>query len=57
MLPAIVPLGVLLARFCERWRLGEIQPPPWLMNLCLASLVLVGIGFGLGFAVVGAPPK
>lgn len=52
VLPVVVPLSILTARFLERWRQGAIQPPrPWI-HLSLSCLGLTGLGLGLGVLIV-----
>jgi 4-amino-4-deoxy-L-arabinose transferase-like glycosyltransferase len=53
ILPVYVPTAVLLGRFLERWWRGAVQPPAWVLHVCLVLLVLVGASVGLGLAVAG----
>src|SRR5260370_29253202 len=43
ILPLAVPTALLIGRFLERWRLGLIQPPPWVMPLALIGVAVVGL--------------
>jgi 4-amino-4-deoxy-L-arabinose transferase-like glycosyltransferase len=52
LLPAAVPCALLTARFVDRWRLGEISPPRWVLLGCLASMAAVGVLTGLGLVLV-----
>jgi 4-amino-4-deoxy-L-arabinose transferase-like glycosyltransferase len=53
VLPVAVPCAVLLARFLERWRLGEARVPAWVLLTSLTCLALIGVGLGLGLAIAG----
>jgi len=53
ILPLYPALAVLLARYLERWRLGLIQPPGWLMPLSLSGLVLTGVATSVGLLIAG----
>jgi 4-amino-4-deoxy-L-arabinose transferase-like glycosyltransferase len=44
LVPLFPPVALLTARFLERWRRGLLQPPTWAWQLCLACLVLIGVG-------------
>jgi 4-amino-4-deoxy-L-arabinose transferase-like glycosyltransferase len=52
LLPAAVPFALLSARFLDRWRLGEVQPPRWVMTASLACLAGGGVATGVAMAVV-----
>ena len=52
VLPTVVPLALLTARFLDRWRQGTIQVPRWLMASSLLWLGLGGVGIGLALALV-----
>jgi 4-amino-4-deoxy-L-arabinose transferase-like glycosyltransferase len=52
LLPAAVPCALLIARFLDRWRLGEVQPPRWVLHACLVSMAGIGIATSLGLALV-----
>ncbi len=52
MLPAALPFALLTARFLDRWRLGELKPPRWVMLTCLAYMASVGVATGVGLVVV-----
>ncbi len=43
ILPLYAPLALLMARFLERWRIGEM-PVVWPVRVSLACLFLVGLG-------------
>src|SRR5581483_10499521 len=51
ILPVVSPCGLLIGRFLDRWRLGALQAPGWIMHLCLVILVLVGVGTAAGMIV------
>src|SRR5262249_33635158 len=44
VLPIYPAIALLTARFLERWRRGEIQPPAWTLHVALGCLALVGVG-------------
>jgi hypothetical protein len=52
-LPVIVPTGILLARFLDRWRLGELRVPVWILHWTMVLLALVGVGVGGGLLIAG----
>src|SRR5262249_47815287 len=52
VLPAIMPLGILLARFAQRWRDGTIRPPAVTLHLSLGSLVFIGLVLALGLGIL-----
>jgi 4-amino-4-deoxy-L-arabinose transferase-like glycosyltransferase len=52
LLPAAVPCALVTARFVDRWRLGEIGPPRWVLLACLTSMATVGVLTGLGLVLV-----
>lgn len=53
VLPIVVPCAVLLARVLERWRLGLLGLPRWVVAVSLTCLLLIGIGLGVGLAIAG----
>lgn len=53
VLPAVLPCGLLVARFLQRWRTEQLQAPRWLGMACVGSLLLTGVGLALGLAVAG----
>jgi 4-amino-4-deoxy-L-arabinose transferase-like glycosyltransferase len=53
VLPMTMPTAILVARLVDRWRRGLVEVPAWYRTACLASLVLIGVGFGVGFAIAG----
>jgi 4-amino-4-deoxy-L-arabinose transferase-like glycosyltransferase len=53
ILPAYAPAALLLARFLERWRLGELQPAAWTVRLAVAVLILIGIVTTTGLLIAG----
>src|SRR5207253_3298206 len=52
VLPAAVPSALLIARFLDRWRMGEQALPSWIMPVGLAILAVIGIGTGVALAVL-----
>jgi 4-amino-4-deoxy-L-arabinose transferase-like glycosyltransferase len=52
ILPAVAPCTLLIGRFLDRWRLGEIEPPRWVMAASLASVAGVGLATGLALVVL-----
>jgi 4-amino-4-deoxy-L-arabinose transferase-like glycosyltransferase len=52
-LPALVPTSVVLARFLDRWRLGELHLPRWVLAASLTCLVLTGVGLSVGLLIAG----
>ncbi len=53
VLPVVVPCGLLVARFLQRWRTGQVQAPGWLGLTCVGSLACIGLGLAAGLAAVG----
>jgi 4-amino-4-deoxy-L-arabinose transferase-like glycosyltransferase len=53
VLPAYLPLAVLIGRFLERWRVGALSPPSWVGTACLACLFVLGLGTTLVFLILG----
>lgn len=53
VLPVVVPCAVLLARVLERWRLGLLGLPRWVIAVSLTCLLLIGVGLGVGLAIAG----
>ena len=53
VLPMTMPIAILTARLVDRWRRGLLEVPGWYRAACLAALALVGVGFGVGFAIAG----
>ena len=51
VLPALAPCAVLIARFLERWRHGQLLVPAWSFALSLAGLGLIGLGIGVGLTL------
>jgi hypothetical protein len=43
ILPAMPPLALLIARFFDRWRQGELDLPAWIQPTSLAIVATVGI--------------
>ena len=52
-LPALVPTAIVIARFLDRWRLGELHLARWVLPASLTCLVLTGIGLSTGLLVAG----
>jgi 4-amino-4-deoxy-L-arabinose transferase-like glycosyltransferase len=48
ILPLYPPTALLVARFLDRWRRGEIALPRWVLHLTLVVLALVGLGAAFG---------
>jgi 4-amino-4-deoxy-L-arabinose transferase-like glycosyltransferase len=48
ILPLYPPTALLTAHFLDGWRRGLIQPPPWVMRMCLLILALTGVVFSAG---------
>jgi len=53
ILPVVVPTAILLARFLDRWRVGELHVPVWVLRASLVSLGLIGVGVGVGLLIAG----
>ena len=47
-LPALVPTAIVMARFLDRWRLGELHLARWVLPASLGCLVLTGVGLAVG---------
>jgi 4-amino-4-deoxy-L-arabinose transferase-like glycosyltransferase len=58
ILPIYPAVALLSARFLDRWRRGEIQPPTWTMHAGPAGLALLGLGTGALLLMAGGvwPP-
>jgi hypothetical protein len=52
-LPMIVPTAILIARFLDRWRLGELSLPGWVVSGSMACLVAIGVGLSAGLLIAG----
>jgi 4-amino-4-deoxy-L-arabinose transferase-like glycosyltransferase len=52
VLPVYAPSALLIARFLDRWRLGQIAVPGWVIGLCLSLLGIAGVSLGMGVLVV-----
>lgn len=52
-LPAVVPTAIVIARFLDRWRLGELHLAGWVLPTSLTCLVLTGIGLSTGLLIAG----
>jgi 4-amino-4-deoxy-L-arabinose transferase-like glycosyltransferase len=48
VLPAVAPLALITGQWLQRWRLGELRLPTWLMPGAVACLAFVGIVLGGG---------
>jgi 4-amino-4-deoxy-L-arabinose transferase-like glycosyltransferase len=53
ILPLYAPTALLMARFLERWRRGEIALPRRLLGACLLLLALIGVGVAGGLLLAG----
>jgi 4-amino-4-deoxy-L-arabinose transferase-like glycosyltransferase len=53
VLPAVVPTALVLARFLDRWRLGQVRVPARWMYAGLAGLIGLGVALSLGLALAG----
>jgi 4-amino-4-deoxy-L-arabinose transferase-like glycosyltransferase len=53
ILPLYPAVALLVARFLDRWRRGEWQPPAWAVHGSLGVLALIGVGVGVGLLVAG----
>jgi 4-amino-4-deoxy-L-arabinose transferase-like glycosyltransferase len=52
-LPVVVPTAIVIARFLERWRLGELAVPAWVLPTSMVCLALTGVGLGVGLLIAG----
>src|SRR5262249_16021263 len=48
ILPVYAPLALLIARFLNRWRIGTLTPPTWVVTTSFVCLFLVGLAATLG---------
>jgi 4-amino-4-deoxy-L-arabinose transferase-like glycosyltransferase len=48
ILPLYPAVAILTARFLDRWRLRDLQPPAWLLPLSLMLLIVLGAGLAGG---------
>ena len=53
ILPLYPAVALLVARFLDRWRRGEWQPPVWALHGTFGLLALIGVGIGVGVLVAG----
>lgn len=53
ILPLYPAAAILTARFLERWRLGQIPTPAWVLPASLAGFALLGVVTAVGCAVAG----
>jgi 4-amino-4-deoxy-L-arabinose transferase-like glycosyltransferase len=53
VLPAYPPLALLAARYLVRWRAGLTGEARWMMPAALVTTAVIGIGVGVGLAVMG----
>lgn len=51
--PMYPTLAILTGRTLDRWRKGSLVVHPAILSLSFASLILVGVVTGLGFAIAG----
>jgi 4-amino-4-deoxy-L-arabinose transferase-like glycosyltransferase len=55
ILPLYPAVALFVARFLDRWRRGDWQPPVWVLRFTFALLALIGVGVGVGvFVASGA---
>jgi 4-amino-4-deoxy-L-arabinose transferase-like glycosyltransferase len=52
-LPVVVPTAIVIARFLDRWRLGELRIAGWVLPASLACLGLTGVGLAVGLLIAG----
>jgi hypothetical protein len=48
VLPMLVPLAIVIARFLDRWQLGTLRVPRWVPWVSLSCLALIGVGLSAG---------
>jgi 4-amino-4-deoxy-L-arabinose transferase-like glycosyltransferase len=53
ILPVYPAVAVLTARFLDRWRRGEFQPPAWMLHAAPLCLLLLGVGTAAGLLTLG----
>jgi 4-amino-4-deoxy-L-arabinose transferase-like glycosyltransferase len=53
ILPSVLPLAVLVARFWDRWRLVQLAPPSWVMRVGFVWLGVCGLLVSIGLILVG----
>ncbi len=53
ILPLYPPMAILMARFLDRWRVGDVQLPGWGLNIGLACFALMGGLLSIGLFVAG----
>jgi 4-amino-4-deoxy-L-arabinose transferase-like glycosyltransferase len=53
ILPLYPAVALVVARFLDRWRRGDWQPPAWTIHGCLALLAPIGFGVGAGLLIGG----
>jgi len=51
ILPVCLPAALLIGRFCDRWRLGELHLPRWHMPLSLSEIALIGVAICVGLTI------
>jgi 4-amino-4-deoxy-L-arabinose transferase-like glycosyltransferase len=52
-LPVLAPTAILIARFLDRWRLGELALARWVLPASLVCLALTGAGMSAGLLAAG----
>jgi 4-amino-4-deoxy-L-arabinose transferase-like glycosyltransferase len=52
-LPLVVPIAILIARFLDRWRLGELSVAQWVLPASLTCMALTGAGISAGLLAAG----
>jgi len=53
ILPVLPPCALLIARYLDRWRRGELTIPAWVQWAGLSVLALIGVGATAGLLVAG----
>ncbi len=53
ILPLYPAVALLTARFLERWRVGALRPPAWVLPTGLFLLLLLGAATTVGFLITG----
>ncbi len=53
ILPLYPAVALVVARFLDRWRRGECQPPAWALHSSFGLLALIGLGVAAGLLVGG----
>jgi 4-amino-4-deoxy-L-arabinose transferase-like glycosyltransferase len=53
VMPLYPAAALLLARFLERWRRGQVQPAAWTVQVSVVCLGLIGMGVAGGLLLAG----